>query len=171
MIDYTRLRKKIIPDPDGEPNLVLRTATIDAVNTDGTVDLEMSSGVIVPDIPQLQGSYAPAGAVVNVLSLRGSLLVIGASGLSSGTGGALIKTGVHTGGPSAAASYAANAISFGVTFPAAPNVHVNLASGLGAAASWVPKGKGITTTQFDLLAHGPSSTFTGDWQWTAVYSP
>jgi hypothetical protein len=79
MIDYTKLRKKLAPDQDGEPATHLRTATVDAVNSDGTVDLLMASGVIVPDVPKLASAYTPDGSVVQVISLRGSLLVIGPS--------------------------------------------------------------------------------------------
>jgi hypothetical protein len=81
MIDYTRLRKKLVPEPDGEPATHLRTATVDAVNSDGTVDLLMNSGVVVPDIPKLESANVFSGMNVQVISLRGSLLVIG--GVSS----------------------------------------------------------------------------------------
>lgn len=86
MIDYTKLRKKLAPDQDGEPPTHLRTATVDAVNSDGTVDLLMASGVIVPDVPKLVGAYTPDGSVVQVISLRGSLLVIGAVSTGGNTG-------------------------------------------------------------------------------------
>lgn len=77
MIDYTKLRKKLAPDQDGEPPTHLRTATVDAVNSDGTVDLLMASGVIVPDVPKLASARALDGSVVQVIALRGSLLVLG----------------------------------------------------------------------------------------------
>lgn len=79
-VDYTRLIQKLVPEQDGEAGLTLRTATVDNVNADGTVDLEMSSGVIVPNVPRLDGARAYLGTVVQVLSLRGSLLVIGSVG-------------------------------------------------------------------------------------------
>jgi hypothetical protein len=77
--DYTKLLQKLVPAPDGEPVLTLRVATVDSVNTDGTVDLELGSGVIVPNVPCLDTVSAAAGLVVQVLSARGSLLVIGGS--------------------------------------------------------------------------------------------
>jgi hypothetical protein len=78
MLDYTALIKKIAPEKDGEPPVHLRVGTVSVVNGDGTLDIIMSSGVIVPDVPQLAGAYSPPGAVVQMLSARGSLLVLGA---------------------------------------------------------------------------------------------
>jgi hypothetical protein len=80
MIDYTKLSRKLIPPKDGEPVTHLRTGVVDAVNSDGTVNLMMSSGVIVPNVPKLASAYTPDGSVVQVISLRGSLLVLGAVG-------------------------------------------------------------------------------------------
>lgn len=86
MIDYTKLKKKLVPDQDGEPPVRLRTGTVVEVNGNGTLDIAMSSGVIVPDVPKLATASAPVGAVVQMISQRGSLLVIGASASSSATG-------------------------------------------------------------------------------------
>lgn len=83
--DPTKLLSKLLPDVGGEDVVRMRTGIVDAVNADGTVDLGIA-GIIVPDIPVLQGAYAGAGAVVNVISFRGSLLVIG--GTTPTTGGA-----------------------------------------------------------------------------------
>lgn len=69
--------QKLVPQKDGEPYTVHRTAVVDAVNTDGTVDLEVS-GVVIPDVPVLSGATAPLGAVVSVLAWQGALLVLGA---------------------------------------------------------------------------------------------
>lgn len=80
MIDYTKLSRKLIPPKDGEPVTHLRTGVVDAVNSDGTVNLMMSSGVVVPNVPRLASAYTPDGSVVQVISLRGSLLVLGAVG-------------------------------------------------------------------------------------------
>jgi len=174
MIDYTKLRKKLIPEPDGEPPVVMRTGTVDAVNADGTVDVEMSSGVILPDIPRLADIEVSVGLVVNIISFRGSLLVIGASA-GSGTPDLrpIIVTGVEGGGPAAAAtSFLVVGVPFGVTFPGVPNVHINLATGSAAANSWVGRAYNITTTAFNLLAYGPGAAgFSGTWQWTAIYVP
>jgi hypothetical protein len=79
MIDYTALLKKLTPDRDGEAHTHLRTGTVDAVNSDGTLDIMMSGGIIVPSVPKLASAYAPDGATVQMISFRGSLLVLGPS--------------------------------------------------------------------------------------------
>jgi hypothetical protein len=170
-IDYTKLLEKLHPQKDGEDHVSLRTGTVNAVNANGTLDITMSSGVVIPSVPKLATAYAPAGTVVQILSIRGSLLVIGGNG-TGGANGPMAKTGTASGiGPTASTSFVSATIPFGVTFPAAPNVHVNLNTQAGAAASWVGRGTSITTTGFVILAYGPSSTFTASWQWTAAYAP
>jgi hypothetical protein len=171
-VDFTALLDKLNPDPGGESVLRLRAGTVAAVNANGTLDITMSSGIVVAGVHKLATAYAPVGANVQMIAQRGSLLVIGAVG-SGGANGAMTKTGSHSGGPTTAASYSVANISFGVTFPAAPNVHINVNSGAGNAASWVPKAINVTTTKFDLLAHGPASAsgFTAAWQWTAILAP
>lgn len=170
MIDLTTLLDKLNPDPGGESTVRIRVGTVTTVNANGTLDITMSSGVLVPGVPKLATAYAPAGAIVQMISQRGSLLVIGAVG-SSGANGPMTKTGKVTGGPSASTSWVPTAFSFGVTFPAVPNVHINLNTGTGNAASWVGRAYNISTTGFSLLAYGPSNTFSADWQWTATYAP
>lgn len=85
MIDYTKLSRKLIPPKDGEPATHLRTATVNVVNADGTLNLLMASGVIVPNVPKLDSVYVAVNSVVQVISLRGSMLVIG--GISRGSVG------------------------------------------------------------------------------------
>jgi hypothetical protein len=75
-IDYTKLLSKLDPKAGGEDVLRLRTGVIDAVNSDGTVDLNIS-GVIVPDTPVINGAVVEDEGAVQVLSYRGSLLVLG----------------------------------------------------------------------------------------------
>lgn len=170
MLDYTNLLKKLVPEDDGEDFLRLRVGTVNAVNANGTLDITMSSGVIVPSVPKLATAYAPVGAVVQMISFRGSLMVIGAVG-SGAANGAMVKTGSASGGPSAATSWTL-AVNYGVTFPAVPNVHVNLNNGAGATANWDVRAISITTTGFTVFAYGPSSTFsTSEWRWTAIYAP
>lgn len=175
MIDYTKLRKKLIPEPDGESNLILRTATVDVVNSDGTVDLLMSSGVLIPGVPRLAGAYAPEDAVVQVLSLRGSLLVLGAVNDGPALGGLqAIKTGTLNAGPTAASSFS-TPVSFGVTFPAIPSVHVGLAgSGANPTAQWIYHALSQSTTGFTLLGFAPSgvtATFSTAFRWSAILAP
>jgi hypothetical protein len=171
MIDYTSLLKKLSPDRDGEPHTHLRTGTVDAVNSDGTLDIMMSGGIIVPSVPKLATAYAPDGAAVQMISLRGSLLVIGAVG-STGAMGAIVKTGSVTGGPSNATSYTV-AASFGMTFPGVPNVHINLNNGAGDTAQFNYRAINISTTGFTLFGYRPSTnaTFSTAHQWTAIYAP
>lgn len=170
MIDYTKLLEKLSPKSDGEDTLRLRTGTVTTVNADGTLDITMSDGGLLPNVNKLATAYAPAGAVVQMIVFRGAMLVIGAVG-SNASNGPMVKTGKVTGGPSASTAWVGGAVVFGVTFPAVPNVHVNLNNGTGNSASWVGKGYNVSTTGFTMLAYGPSNTFTADWQWTAIYAP
>lgn len=90
MLDYTKLVQKLNPDRDGEPHIHLRVGTVAAVNADGTVDITMSSGALVPDVPRLDSSRVAVGTVVQMLVLRGSMLVLGPSsngGISDGASG------------------------------------------------------------------------------------
>lgn len=171
MIDYTRLRKKLTPQPEigGDPGVRIRTATVAAVNSDGTVDLTMSDGTEVPDVSRLNSAIAYVGAVVQVATFRGAMLVLGST--APGPGGALIKTGSLTTGPSAATSFS-TPVSFGVTFPAIPAVMVGIAgSSPGSTSGWIFRALNVTTTGFDLFGSGSSSTFSQPFQWTATYAP
>lgn len=76
-MDYTRLLNKLNPPQDGEPTTHLRVGTVDTVNSDGTLDILMSSGVIVPGVPRLSSVQVIVGSVVQMIGARGSLLVIG----------------------------------------------------------------------------------------------
>lgn len=76
MLDYTRLIEKLSPRPGGEDEVRMRVGVVDTVNNDGTVDLVIS-GVVIPDVPYLSGASVAPGGVVQVISYRGSLLIIG----------------------------------------------------------------------------------------------
>lgn len=67
---------------DGQDVARLRTGVISAVNTNGTVDVTLS-GVTVAGVPYLVGAGVAVGAIVQMLSYRGSLLVLGTSAGSS----------------------------------------------------------------------------------------
>lgn len=173
MLDYTNLLKKLIPEDDGEDFLRLRVGTVNAVNANGTLDITMSSGVIVPSVPKLATAYAPVGAVVQMLSQRGSLMVIGAVA-SGGANGAMVKTGSATGGPGNNLTSFTLAVNFGVTFPAVPNVHINLNNGAGSTANWHARAITTTTTGFTLFGFGPAVSggfSSSEWRWTAAYAP
>lgn len=78
MLDYTKLVEKINPERDGEPYTHLRAGTVSVVNADGTLDILMASGVLVPSVPKLASAYVTVGDAVQMISFRGSLLVLGA---------------------------------------------------------------------------------------------
>jgi hypothetical protein len=75
-IDYTRLIEQLDPERDGEDTLKPRTAIVDEVNSDGTLDIILS-GVIIPNVPRLASVGAIEGDAVQVQASRGALLVIG----------------------------------------------------------------------------------------------
>lgn len=63
---------------DGQDVARLRTGVISAVNTNGTVDVTLS-GVTVAGVSYLADAGVAVGAIVQMLSYRGSLLVLGTS--------------------------------------------------------------------------------------------
>lgn len=166
--NLTKLRKKLIPPPDGQDVAKLRTAVVAAVNSNGTLNITLN-GATITNVPRLGNAYAVVGGSVQVISYRGSLLVLGM--VSPGPAGALVKTGTATVGPSAATSFS-TAVNFGVTFPAAPSVMVNLAgSGPGTTSGWIFRALNVTTTGFTAFGSGASNTFSQPLQWTATYAP
>jgi hypothetical protein len=78
MIDYTRLLTKLSPDPGGEDVLRLRVGVVSAIAADGTVTVTIS-GTAVAGVPVLGDAKFAVGTVVQILSYRGSLLIIGGS--------------------------------------------------------------------------------------------
>lgn len=76
-MDYTKLRKKLSPDKDGEPPTYMRVGTVSAINSDGTLDIIMSDGSVVPGVFSLDHIHVSVGSVVQIISFRGSMLVIG----------------------------------------------------------------------------------------------
>lgn len=78
MINYTKLLGDLFPRESdrAEGTLHLRVATVAVVNADGTVDITLS-GVTIPDVPRLAGISVAVNDAVQVLALRGSLLVLG----------------------------------------------------------------------------------------------
>lgn len=75
-IDYTKLINQLDPEPDGEDSLKPRTAIVDAVNANGTLNIILS-GVVVPNVPRLASVAPVVGDAVQVQVSRGSMLVIG----------------------------------------------------------------------------------------------
>lgn len=83
MIDFTKLREKLDPDPGGEDQLRIRTGVVSVINADGTLDL-LISGVAVPSVPRLANVTAAVNDTVQVITLRGGLLVIGQVAVNAG---------------------------------------------------------------------------------------
>jgi hypothetical protein len=81
-IDYTKIRNKIVRPEDGQDVVRLRTGEVEAINANGTVDI-LLSGVVMTDLPRLEGLLLAEGDSVQLLSYRGSLLVLGSVASSS----------------------------------------------------------------------------------------
>jgi hypothetical protein len=82
-IDYTKLIEQINPAPDGEDWTRLRVGTVVQLYQAGYADVAIS-GVTVPGVPVLAGVSVTTGAVVQILTHRGSMLVLGAVQTSLG---------------------------------------------------------------------------------------
>jgi hypothetical protein len=82
-INLSKIKKKLNPEPDGQGPLRLQSATISAIASDGTVDILLNSAT-VSDVPVLGSARFVSGQAVQVLSYRGSLLVLGGSGIQAG---------------------------------------------------------------------------------------
>lgn len=74
-IDYTQLITRIVPKEDAEDSVKLRTGTVVTLYTDGTADISVSG--VTLRLPVLSGAAVFVGGVVQILSYRGSMLVIG----------------------------------------------------------------------------------------------
>jgi hypothetical protein len=83
-IDLTKIKKKIVPVPDGQDVLRLRTAPITALQSNGTVTVNLNN-TLVTDVPVLSGASVIVGMTAQILSYRGSLMVIGISGSAGPT--------------------------------------------------------------------------------------
>src|SRR5690554_7809445 len=75
--DYTKLLNKLVPSPGGEDTVRMRTATVTAINSNGTVRISVSGVTITVDISRLASSGMLISVTVSVISFRGELLVIG----------------------------------------------------------------------------------------------
>ncbi len=76
MIDMTRLREKLIPEPDGDSPLALRTAVVSAVNANGTLDVLLSS-TLLQNVPRLASVSVAVGDTVQMIVQLGDKLIIG----------------------------------------------------------------------------------------------
>ena len=114
--DYTKLLNKLVPKAGGEDTARIRTMVVSSVNSDGTVNLS-TSGVIIPNIPLLGNASAIVGEPVQVLTIRGSAIVLGPVGGSQivGTAWNRSTSTVNVTSTSAVGS------GFGVAFTAPPS--------------------------------------------------
>lgn len=76
MIDYTKLLKKMIPTTDGEDVLRTRVGVVTAIGSGGLASVTVS-GVSIPNVPVLAGAGLVVNDVVQILSYRGSLFILG----------------------------------------------------------------------------------------------
>ena len=115
-IDLTQIKKKILPPQDGQDELKLRVGVVSAIDsTTGTVTVTLS-GVAVPGVNVLNGAIFAVGSVVQIVSYRGGMLVLGTSGGGDYGERTFVKSGDQT--------WTANATLADVTgmaFPAQPN--------------------------------------------------
>jgi hypothetical protein len=125
--NLTKLRKKLIPPPDGQDVAKLRAATVTAVASDGTLTITLN-GASIAGVPVLAGSGDfLVGRSVQVLSYRGSLLVIGTSNAKKAN--SAITTGTASGSGTTGSTGFTNNLGgsppysgiHGVTFVAPPS--------------------------------------------------
>jgi hypothetical protein len=125
-IDLSMIKKKLNPPPDGQDVLRLKVGVVAAIDADGTVDLTLN-GTTVTNVPCLGSAQFAVGQTVQVLSYRGSLLVLGGSGAPaaqavSATGGNG-DTGTTT-NTSFITALSGGTASWGVAFIAPPSGRV-----------------------------------------------
>jgi hypothetical protein len=75
IVDFTKVLKKIVPEPDGENVTRMRRATVTTVNDDGTLDVTMSSATL--KVAALANTYFQAGQSVYLISYLGMLIALG----------------------------------------------------------------------------------------------
>lgn len=121
-VDYTKLLKKLVPESDGQAVLRLLVGVVSAIDSgDGTVDVTLN-GVTVPDVPVLGGAYFAVASTVQILSYRGSLLIIGSSASAAARPASL--AGSITEGTTASSTYTNTLTTtgiHGVAFVAPPS--------------------------------------------------
>jgi hypothetical protein len=86
VLDYTKIRKKLVPTPDGQDVLRLRVGIVTAVNADGTADVTVA-GTTVPKVNRLAESTVMVGAIVQMVTYRGSMMIIGRAASGPQTNG------------------------------------------------------------------------------------
>jgi hypothetical protein len=139
----SKIKKKLLPAIDGQDVTRLRTGTVVSVNANGSVNITLS-GVLVSNVPRLNGEALAAGAVVQILSLRGSLLILGASS----NGSARVEAFDSTNPTFTDTSFGTSGTVLGVVFIAPPSGQVEIllegwlatfSTGLGVASLMTPQ--------------------------------
>jgi hypothetical protein len=144
--NLTKLRKKLIPPPDGQDVAKLRTAVVTALASDGTLSINLN-GAVIDGVPVLNGAGdLLVGRAVQVISYRGSVLVLGAS--TAKKSNSAITTGTAAGSGTTAATGFTNTLGgsapyngiHGVTFVAPPSgvvaVFAKVTGGSGTAGQY-----------------------------------
>lgn len=80
-IDLSKIKNKLNPPPDGQDVLRLKVGVVTAISSNGSITVTLN-GASVSDVPVLSGAMLLVGAVVQILSYRGSLLAIGTTASS-----------------------------------------------------------------------------------------
>lgn len=88
-IDLSKIKNKLNPPPDGQDVLRLKVGVVTAISSNGSITVTLN-GASVSDVPVLSGALFLVGAVVQILSYRGSLLAIGTTASSKQ---AIVKSG------------------------------------------------------------------------------
>lgn len=112
----SKIKRDLLGEQDGQDVLRLRVGVVSAVNADGTCDVVVA-GATVPAVPRLQEATVSVGGIVQMLSYRGSLLIIGraaSTGRSAGLG--LWARGQSTGSSSLTTTLASVLTTNTVTF-------------------------------------------------------
>ena len=174
-IDYTKLLAKLNPEPGGEDVLRLRTGVVSAVNSDGTVNVAIS-GVVIPHVPRLAGTILSAASNVQVLSYRGSLLVLDAVARNANVL-PMVDGGVVSAIPIAIndTSRPVTGVSFNRTFTTTPAVTISPLGTSGQIQRWTARLIAVSLTSFDAILEigaaadvKPASATTMDLHWIAV---
>jgi len=73
--DYTRLVRRLTPKADGDPVVRWRVATVETVETDGTVTVNLGDSVVSAYV--LESAVVALGDIVHVAIWEGDLVVLG----------------------------------------------------------------------------------------------
>lgn len=124
-LNLSKIKKKLNPEPDGQGLVRLQSATVSAIASDGTVDITLN-GATVSDVPVLGSARFVVGQAVQVLSYRGSVLVLGGSGKAVQPGPVVATGGNTDTGTTASTSFVtaltgATNNTWGVAFIAPPS--------------------------------------------------